>query len=219
MAEPVSESEVDELIDGIRKFVDSVVVALEKKHAQVLDNPRLAYDERGVHSAEVRKLKAEVRRCSAEAGYYQMFAPRAVGGGGFGAYTLYRVWEGLHHRYGPGRILPIAAVAHWAYGPGPLCSHLTEVSSTAMLAPFIHGEITACFGMSEPDAGSDAWAMRTKALRSGNEWVITGTKQWITNSPMADYIFVFAVTDEELRRERKSGISSFLVPMKSPGLK
>jgi acyl-CoA dehydrogenase len=73
--------------------------------------------------------------------------------------------------------------------------------------------------MSEPDAGSDAWAMRTRATRDGDDWVISGTKQWITNSPTADYIFVFAVTDEALKSKRKGGVSCFIVPMSSPGLK
>jgi acyl-CoA dehydrogenase len=218
MAEQQTEAEVAELIDGVLGFVDAIVVPLEKKHAHLLDDPRLAYDQRGAHSPELRKLTAEVRTRAAEAGYYQMFAPKEVGGGGFGSYCLYRVWEALHHRYGPGRKLPVATVAHWAYGPGPLCSHLSKVAATQMLEPFMKGEITGCFGMSEPDAGSDAWAMRTKATREGDDWVISGTKQWITNSPMADYIFVFAVTDEELRRERKSGVSCFVVPMNSRGL-
>ncbi len=218
MSEQVTEIEIDALIDGVLGFVDAVVVPLESEHAHVLNEPRLAYDERGAYSIDVRKLKTEVRTRSAQAGYYPMFAPKEVGGGGFGSYALYRVWEALHHRYGPGRILPVAAIAHWAYGPGPLCSHLSPHAAAKILNPFIKGEITACFGMSEPDAGSDAWAMRTKAIRSGDDWIITGTKQWITNSPTADYIFVFAVTDEEQRRHRKSGVSCFIVPMNTPGL-
>ena len=54
--------------------------------------------------------------------------------------------------------------------------------------------------------------------RDGDGWVISGTKQWITNSPTADYIFVFAVTDEALKSKRKGGVSCFVVPMNSPGL-
>ena len=66
--------------------------------------------------------------------------------------------------------------------------------------------------MSEPDAGSDAMAMTTSARRDGDEWVINGTKQWITNSPEADWVFVWAVTDPDRRRRRKGGISCFVVP-------
>ena len=218
MTEQLAESEIDQLLDGLTGFVDDVALPLEAQHAQVLNDARLAYDERGAHSPQVRKLKAEVRRRAADAGYYQMFAPKSVGGGGLGSYALYRAWERLHHRYGPARVLPMAAIAHWAYGPGPLCARLTPQASEQMLAPFMRGEITACFGMSEPDAGSDAWAMRTKATRVGDEWIINGVKQWITNSPTADYIFVFAVTDEEQRKHRKSGVSCFVVPMTAPGV-
>jgi acyl-CoA dehydrogenase len=73
--------------------------------------------------------------------------------------------------------------------------------------------------MSEPDAGSDAWAMTTRAVRDGDEWVITGTKQWISNSPHADYAFVWAVTDVGMRRDRTGGISCFIVPTSTPGFK
>ena len=100
-----------------------------------------------------------------------------------------------------------------------LCAQLTPAAAEQMLQPFMVGKTTACFGMSEPDAGSDAWAMRTRATKEGDEWVISGTKQWITNSPTADYIFVFAVTDEQLKIKRKGGVSCFIVPMSSPGLK
>jgi acyl-CoA dehydrogenase len=207
-----------EIIESLLGFVDAVAVPLEERNRALLDDPRRAYDERGAHSAEVRRLKAEVRSQSAEAGYYTMFVPKSVGGGGFGAQMLYRSWEALHRRYGPGRILPYAALAHWSYGPSVLCSYLSPPAAEQMLQPFMAGKVTACFGMSEPDAGSDAWAMRTRAVRDGDDWVITGTKQWITNSPTADYIFLFAVTDESLRGRRKGGISCFLVPMNAPGV-
>jgi acyl-CoA dehydrogenase len=71
--------------------------------------------------------------------------------------------------------------------------------------------------MSEPDAGSDAWRMSTRARRDGDGWVINGTKQWISNSPYADYVFLFAVTDPELLRQRKGGVSCFFVPMTAEG--
>jgi acyl-CoA dehydrogenase len=93
-----------------------------------------------------------------------MFAPASVGGGGYGAYLLYRAWEALHRRYGPGRILPYASLAHWSYGPSVLCAQLTPAAAEQMLQPFMAGKTTACFGMSEPDAGSDAWRC-ARALR------------------------------------------------------
>src|SRR5581483_4480847 len=79
------------------------------------------------------------------------------------------------------------------------------------------GECTLCFAMSEPDAGSDVRAMRSTARRDGDRWVINGTKQWITNSPIADYCLVFAVTDRDAITQGRRGISCFLVPTDSPG--
>jgi acyl-CoA dehydrogenase len=74
------------------------------------------------------------------------------------------------------------------------------------------GETLLCFGLSEPDAGSDVWNMKTKAVKDGEYWVINGTKQWITNAPYADYAIIFAVTNPELAATRKGGITAFLVP-------
>jgi acyl-CoA dehydrogenase len=74
------------------------------------------------------------------------------------------------------------------------------------------GEWTPAFALSEPDAGSDPGAMRTSARRDGDEWVIDGTKSWITNAGIADFYVVFAVTDRESRR-----LSAFVVPKDAPG--
>jgi alkylation response protein AidB-like acyl-CoA dehydrogenase len=68
------------------------------------------------------------------------------------------------------------------------------------------GERSPAFCLSEPDAGSDPGAMRTTAIRDGDEWVINGTKNWITNAGVADFYVVFAVTDREEKR-----ISAFVV--------
>jgi alkylation response protein AidB-like acyl-CoA dehydrogenase len=74
------------------------------------------------------------------------------------------------------------------------------------------GEWTPAFALSEPDAGSDPGGMRTTAVQDGDEWVINGTKNWITNSGVADFYIVFAVTDRESRR-----ITAFVVESDRPG--
>jgi acyl-CoA dehydrogenase len=74
------------------------------------------------------------------------------------------------------------------------------------------GEKSPAFCLSEPDAGSDAGAMRTIARQDGTDWVINGTKNWITNAGVADFYIVFAVTDRENRR-----ISAFVVDKDAPG--
>jgi acyl-CoA dehydrogenase len=74
------------------------------------------------------------------------------------------------------------------------------------------GEWSPAFALSEPDAGSDPAAMRTTAVLDGDEWVINGTKNWITNAGVADFYVVFAVTDRESRR-----ITAFVVEKDRPG--
>lgn len=77
------------------------------------------------------------------------------------------------------------------------------------------GDSIGCFGLSEPDSGSEPSAMRTRARRDGSQWVLDGTKMWITNAPFADVAVIWANTDEE--RDSK-GIRGFIVPMDTPGL-
>jgi len=77
------------------------------------------------------------------------------------------------------------------------------------------GEWSPAFALSEPDAGSDPGGMRTRAVREGDEWVIEGTKNWITNLGIADFYICFAVTDPEQGHSR--GISAFLVEADRPG--
>ena len=74
------------------------------------------------------------------------------------------------------------------------------------------GEWVPAFALSEPDAGSDPGGMRTTAVRDGDEWVINGAKNWITNASVADFYIVFAVTDRENRR-----ITAFVVEADRPG--
>lgn len=79
------------------------------------------------------------------------------------------------------------------------------------------GRVTGCFALTEPDAGSDATALKTVAVREGDHYVITGTKCYITNAPIADLFTVFARTGPE-GSKGASGISAFLIERGTPGL-
>jgi acyl-CoA dehydrogenase len=74
------------------------------------------------------------------------------------------------------------------------------------------GEWSPAFALSEPEAGSDPASMRTHAVRDGDEWVLNGTKNWITNAGVADFYVVFAITDRAARR-----LSAFVVEKDRPG--
>jgi alkylation response protein AidB-like acyl-CoA dehydrogenase len=92
----------------------------------------------------------------------------------------------------------------------------SEEQKRRFLVPMAKGEMLACFCLTEPQAGSDAAAIKTRARRHGNRWVLSGTKQFISSGSNAQIAIVFAVTDPE--RGRK-GISAFLVPTDSPGFR
>ena len=96
----------------------------------------------------------------------------------------------------------LAMYAIWRYG--------SEEQKTRWLPAMATGERIGCFGLTEPDHGSDPASMATRAVRDGADWVVSGTKMWITNAPVADVAVVWARTDE--------GVRGFLVPMDSPGV-
>ena len=212
------EPEHREILEGLRSFVDREVVPLEAENEAVLSDPRRKFDESGAYTPEVREMLATVRRASAKAGFYSMFAPADVGGGGLGATLYFLAWEFLHRYCGPDRLLPMQTIAHWAAGPGPVLRGFGPQQRDVHTA-LNEGTSIMCFALSEPEAGSDVWNMSTRAIPDGDDWLLTGTKQWITNSPIADYALVFAVTDNEKRRARSGGITAFLVPTDSPGFK
>jgi glutaryl-CoA dehydrogenase len=90
----------------------------------------------------------------------------------------------------------------WRYG--------SEEQKRRWLPPMAAGEVIGCFGLTEPDFGSNPAGMRTSARRDGGDWVLNGTKMWITNGGVADLAVVWARTDDE-------GVRGFLVPAGTPG--
>ena len=96
----------------------------------------------------------------------------------------------------------------------PVLRYGTDEQRREFLIPFAKGERLGCFALTEPMSGSDAAEMRTVAPRRGDEYVLDGTKNFITNGPQADVVLVFAMTDRE---KRHKGISAFLVPADAKG--
>jgi glutaryl-CoA dehydrogenase len=95
----------------------------------------------------------------------------------------------------------LAMFAIWKFG--------SEEQKTTWLPPMATGEAIGCFGLTEADFGSNPAGMRTRAKRDGEDWVLNGTKMWITNGSVADLAIVWAQTDE--------GIRGFIVPADTPG--
>ena len=91
----------------------------------------------------------------------------------------------------------------------PIWEFGSEEQKQTWLPGMAAGDIIGCFGLTEPDSGSDPSSMRTSARRDGSDWVINGTKMWITNGNVADVAIIWARTDE--------GIRGFIVPTDTPG--
>ena len=103
---------------------------------------------------------------------------------------------------------------HNSVGCQPVLRYGTAAQRARWLRPMARGEILSCFCLTEPQGGSDAGAIRTRARREGEGWRLDGVKQFITSGAIADLALVFALTDPEAG---KRGISAFLVPTATPG--
>ncbi len=101
-------------------------------------------------------------------------------------------------------------------GSEALVADGTPAQKEKYLPRLASGELTGSFALTEPDAGSDATALKTRALRDGNDYVLNGTKCFITNAPIADLFTVMARTDPD--QSGASGISAFIVERGTPGL-
>ena len=100
--------------------------------------------------------------------------------------------------------LAMFAIHHWG----------SDEQKNEWLPRMATGEVIGCFGLTEPDFGSNPAGMRTRARKDGDDWVLTGNKMWITNGSIADVAVVWAQTDEG---ENGRGIRGFVVPTDTPG--
>jgi acyl-CoA dehydrogenase len=209
--------ELSDLLAGLSAFLRVEVFPLHEDHADVLEDPRRRYLENGRYSPEALALVRQVRQASAAAGYYLMTLPESIGGGDIGWEGLFAAWEHVFFECGPQRWLGHHAIAHWTKGPNPLLAELAPDIRAQYLPELAAGTTSMCFAMSEPDAGSDSWMMQTTAVPAEGGWRLNGIKQWISNGAHADLAIVFAVSDRDAARERRGGISAFVLPTSSPG--
>jgi butyryl-CoA dehydrogenase len=98
----------------------------------------------------------------------------------------------------------------------PLARFASAEQKQRWLAPLAAGKLLGCFALSEPEAGSDAAAQRTVAIKDGAGWVINGVKNWITNGPVADVCVLFTMND---RAQGHRGITAFILPMDQAGVR
>jgi acyl-CoA dehydrogenase len=197
--------ELTEIRASFRSFIEREVRPAEETHREEIN-------ETGTFDG----VKAERRRFqkrSAELGFWAMHMPEEVGGAGLGALGQVLLHE-ENSRYGLvvaalDGLLPVVS------GPSPVYLACSDEQRDRILGPLIRGELFTCFALTEPEAGSDASALRTTATPDGDDWVIDGRKHFITAGDVADIALVFAVTDRS--KGARGGITAFLVPTDSPG--
>ena len=206
-------SEVKQINRAIDDFIEAEVAPLEEQHPEFLgeDYQRHIVDEDHRQVPEYREVVETIRKKSVEAGFYGMTMPEEVGGGGVDILTRGIVGEHVSNRP-PGFH---SAIFGGAGGPTPILLAANEEQREEYLDPLMAGEVTTCFALTEPDHGSDPHYMDTRAEKDGDEWVINGTKYWITNAPYADFAMVFARTSGE--PGDYEGITCFLVEDDNPG--
>jgi alkylation response protein AidB-like acyl-CoA dehydrogenase len=179
--------------DAVRTFVREAVTP----HAAQWDRERI--------------FPKEVHRQLAELGAYGVLVPEAYGGAGMDALALALILEEI--AAGDGGTSTAISVNNC-----PVCSILLTYGNDAQkrdwLTPLARGEMLGAFCLTEPQAGSDASALRTTATRDGDSYVLNGVKQFITSGKNGDVAIVMAVTD---KAAGKRGISAFIVPTDTKG--
>ena len=146
-------------------------------------------------------------------GYLGLTNPEAYGGSGLDFSYALVMAEALGHIRCGG--VPMAIGVHTDMATPALARFGSPALCEEFLTPAIEGRMVSCIGVSEPSAGSDVAAIRTTARRDGDDYIINGSKLWITNSLQADWMCVLANTSEGAAHKNKSLI---IVPMNTPGI-
>ncbi len=180
------------IVDICRQIVEERIIPV-----------RAELDEKGIFPWEIIK---EIGKSD----LFRLFVPEKYGGMGSGIFEVCLATEELSR----GDLSVATTYAASGLGFIPIIIMGTEEQKQKYLPQLASGEKLAAFGLTEPEAGSDAGSIRTRAVKDGNYYILNGTKQWITNGGEADIYTVFAVTDPN-RGAR--GVSAFIVEKGTPG--
>jgi acyl-CoA dehydrogenase len=183
----------------VRDFIDREVIPLEREY-------RPESEDMPEHLLKPLQEKTKTM------GFWQLDVPQEYGGAGLDLLTRCVIMEEV----GRTVALPFRTNELFGHEVKPVLFHCNEEQKERFLFPVLRGEKKICFAQTEPDAGSDPASMRTRAIRDGDDFIVNGTKRFITGAGNSDYAQLMAVTD--LEKRARGGITCFMVDMKSSGV-
>ncbi|MEE2713670.1 MAG: acyl-CoA dehydrogenase family protein [Planctomycetota bacterium] len=187
-------NEQQALQDEARGFADDVVAPGAQERDRAHEFPR------------------DVVRQAGEKGYLGLLIPEEYGGGSVGNVAQCLILEEIARADASTHV---TISVHNSLFTVPVLTWGTEAFKKKYLPRFATGELLGAYALTEPHSGSDAAALSTTAVRDGDEWVLNGTKMWITTGASANFVVVFARTDKDAPNVK--GISAFVVDTDQPG--
>ncbi len=188
--------EQEMVVETVRAFVEKELYPLEDEVERTGQVPL--------------ELGREIQRKVLELGFYAPNIPEEFGGGGLDHVTFTLLEREL------GRA-SMALTVFWGRPSNILCA-CNDEQRVRYLTPCVRGEKIDALAMSEPDAGSDVRGMKATARKDGDDWILNGTKHFISHADVADFVIVFVATgEEETPRGPRKKISCFLVDRGTPG--
>ncbi len=199
-----TEPEFQRELDWMGRFVREEIEPIDL----VFGDP---YDKSDARAARVvAPLKQQVK----DRGLWACHLGPELGGKGYGQLNLALMNEILGRSSWAPSIFGCQAPDS---GNAEILAHYgTDAQKERFLQPLLEGEIVSCYSMTEPHAGADPTMFRTRAVRDGDEWVISGEKWFSSNARYASFLIVMAVTNPDVNPYQ--GMSMFLVPAEAPGL-
>ena len=185
--------ELSLFVDSVRRFREKELMPLEQ------DFLRAGRLEPGVRDQLEETARAQ--------GFWALDVPEEYGGQGMGALAGCLVAEELFKH---------PAMFEFGGSPEPVLYHADAGQRERYVMPVVDGTKRSCYAFTEPSGGSDLAAIRTTAVPDGDDWIINGTKTFISGAERADFVILFATTDRGLGAR---GVTCFLVDMDAPGLR
>ncbi len=182
--------------DEAKKFADDVLLPLATQHDRE------------------EKISADIYRQIGELGFWGLTIPETYGGAGMNNQALAVVLEELNRACAA---TGVAVSVHNSLLCAPLMKFGTEEQKQQWLPKLASGEAIGAYSLSEAGSGSDAAALAATAVKEGDDWVLNGTKLWVTSGDIAGLFLIYVRTDQDVPKAK--GITAFLVSADAPGVK